>query len=160
MNKKLVQGIVIGVVVLVAVLGWALHRPSNNANFPEGTDWLCLNPKCGTAFNLSMKQLGEYSAAHRGEPIKCPKCGTPAIRAEKCQHCGKYFPERDSHGRCPFCGKVNQPPPETASLELLHPYPSALRVKGPAFLPTSVGPAVPAVVALSRTRRVTLPARL
>ena len=112
MNKNFLKGIVIGVVVLVAVLVWALYHPANNANFPEGTDWLCQNPTCHTAFNLSIKQLGQYSSDHPGDPIKCPKCGTASIRAEKCQHCGKYFPmPRDAQHRCPFCGKENQPPP-------------------------------------------------
>ena len=112
MNKNLVKGIVIASVVLVALLGWWLYSPSNNANFPGGTDWLCQNPSCKTAFNLSMKQLGQYSKEHAGEPIKCPKCGTPAIRAEKCTHCGKYFPmARDALHRCPYCGKDNAPPP-------------------------------------------------
>ena len=108
MNKNLVKGIVIASVVLVAVLGWWLYRPANDANFPEGTDWLCMNPSCHTSFNLSMKQLAAYNADHIGEPIKCPKCGTASIRAEKCQHCGKYFPmPRDAEHRCPFCGKPN-----------------------------------------------------
>jgi rubrerythrin len=112
MNKNLVKGIVVGGVVVVAILAWALYTPSNNANFPGGTDWLCQNPTCKTAFNLSTKQLAAYSAEHRGEPIKCPKCGTPAIRAEKCQHCGKVFPmPRDAEHRCPFCGKSNTAPP-------------------------------------------------
>jgi hypothetical protein len=44
--------------------------------------------------------------------VKCPKCGTPAIRAEKCQNCGKVFPmPRDAEHRCPFCGKPNTAPP-------------------------------------------------
>ena len=112
MNNNLVKGIVIGAAVLVAVIGWMLYRPANNANFPQGTDWLCTNPTCNTAFNLSIKQLAQYSQEHAGEPIKCPKCGTPAVRAEKCQHCGKSFAmPRDAQHRCPFCGKDNQPPP-------------------------------------------------
>jgi len=40
MNKNLVKGIIVGGVVLVAVLGWMLYSPANNANFPGGTDWL------------------------------------------------------------------------------------------------------------------------
>ena len=112
MNKNLVTGIVVGAAVLLAILAWWLHTPANNANFPEGTDWLCVNPTCNTNFNLSIKELGQYSKDHPGEPIKCPKCGAPAIRAEKCQHCGKVFPmPRDAQHRCPYCGKENAAPP-------------------------------------------------
>ena len=112
-NPNVVKGIAIGAVVLVAVVAWLVYRPSNNANFPGGTDWLCQNPTCGNAFNLTIKQLGQYSKEHRGEPIKCPKCSTVAIRGEKCQNCAKYFPmPRDAEHRCPYCGKVNQPPVE------------------------------------------------
>jgi DNA-directed RNA polymerase subunit RPC12/RpoP len=113
MNKKLVQGIVIGGLVLVALLAWVLYTPANNSNFPGGTDWLCMNPSCATSFNLSIKQLAEYNKDHIGEPIKCPKCGTEAVRAEKCTHCGKVFPmPRDAQHRCPYCGKDNAPPLE------------------------------------------------
>jgi len=111
-NKNVVNGIIIGAVVLVAVVGWWLYRPANNANFPEGTDWLCMNPSCGNTFNMSMKQLGQYNESHPGEPIKCPKCSTQAIRSEKCQSCGKHYPmPRDTEHRCPYCGKL-QPPPQ------------------------------------------------
>lgn len=111
MNKNVVKGIVIGAVVLVAVLAWALYRPANNANFPEGTDWLCQNPQCATSFNLTVKQLAQYNQEHAGEPIKCPKCSTTSIRGERCQHCGKVFPmPRDAAHRCPYCGKDNAPP--------------------------------------------------
>lgn len=111
MNKNLVKGIIVAAVVVVAIAGWWLYSPANNANFPEGTEWLCESPSCKTAFNLSVKQLGEYSAKHPGDPIKCPKCNTRAIRAEKCQHCGKHFPmPRDAQHRCPHCGKDNALP--------------------------------------------------
>ncbi len=112
MNKNLVKGIIVGAVVLVAVIGWSLRRPANSASFPEGTDWLCTSPQCSTGFNLSIKQLADYNEEHAGERIKCPKCGTAAIRAEKCQHCAKHFPMvRDGPHRCPFCGKDNAPAP-------------------------------------------------
>ena len=113
MNKNLVKGIVVASVVLVAVVGWMLYSPANNENFPEGTDWLCMNPSCKTDFNMSVKQLAQYNKDHIGEPIKCPKCATPAARAERCQHCRKVFPisPNDAQHRCPFCGKSNALPP-------------------------------------------------
>jgi DNA-directed RNA polymerase subunit RPC12/RpoP len=111
MNKNLVKGIIVGGVVLVAVLGWMLYSPANNANFPGGTDWLCMNPSCKTSFNLSVKQLAQYSHDHAGDPVKCPKCGTAAVRAEKCQHCGKVFPMQPTGPHiCPYCGKPNVEP--------------------------------------------------
>jgi DNA-directed RNA polymerase subunit RPC12/RpoP len=110
MNKNVIKGLVVGGIVLIAVLGWALYQPSNNANFPDGTDWLCTNAQCKTAFNLSIEQLSDYSKDHAGEPIKCPKCGTASVRAEKCVHCGKVFPMSNAGHRCPFCGKDNAVP--------------------------------------------------
>ena len=111
MNKNLVKGIVVASVVVVAVVGWMLYSPANNANFPEGTDWVCMNPSCKTVFNLSVKELAEYNKDHVGEPVKCRKCNTQAVRADKCQHCGKAFPMQPSvQSRCPFCGKSNAPP--------------------------------------------------
>ena len=92
MNKNVIKGIVVAAAVLVAVVAWMLYSPANNANFPDGTDWLCLNPKCNTTTTLSIKQLAQYNEDHVGEPVKCPKCGTGAVRAEKCSHCAKSFP--------------------------------------------------------------------
>ena len=113
MNKNLVKGIIVASAVLVAILAWWLYSPANNANFPDGTDWLCQNASCKTGFTLSVKQLAEYSKDHPGEHIKCPKCGTTTLRAEKCRHCGKHFPMmRDGPHRCPFCGKDNAAPPQ------------------------------------------------
>ena len=113
MNKNLVKGIVVAAVVLVAVVGWLLYSPANNANFPEGTDWLCMNPSCNNSFNMSVKQLAQYQKDHFGEPIKCPKCKTQSIRAQKCQHCSKTFPmSSDIQHRCPYCGKPTAVPQE------------------------------------------------
>ena len=112
MNKNVVKGIIIGSAVLVAVLAWWLYSPANNANFPDGTDWVCQSPTCKTGFTMTVKELAQYSKDRPGDPIKCPKCDTQAFRAEKCQHCGKYFPMvREGPHRCPFCGKDNAPPP-------------------------------------------------
>ena len=112
MNKTVVVygSAVVGAVV-IAVLAWWLYSPENNANFPEGTDWLCTSPACATAFKLTIKELADYSKESPGVPIKCPKCSTLSIRAEKCLHCGKAFPmPRDMMRRCPHCGKDNSPP--------------------------------------------------
>ena len=113
MNKqKLVYAGVIAAVVAAAVIVWAVWRPSNNANFPQGTLWLCSNPKCSAEFRLTMQQLGEHYKAHYGERPKCPKCGSEAYRADKCPSCGKVFPQTRGGSICPYCGKPLPSPEE------------------------------------------------
>ncbi len=111
MNEKVIYGIVIALVVAGAVGGWMMWTPANNANFPEGTPWMCQNPSCKTEFHLTMKQLSEHYKANYGEQPKCPKCSQPALRAERCDHCGKLFPQQRGVNVCPHCGKekVAQP---------------------------------------------------
>jgi predicted Zn-ribbon and HTH transcriptional regulator len=113
MNKNLMKWLAIGgAVMAVAVIAWVFYSTANNANFPEGTNWLCTNPSCGTNFNMTMKQLAKYSEEHYADPVKCTKCGAVAVAAIKCKHCGKWFPEHESRYRCPYCGKENLPTPE------------------------------------------------
>src|SRR5438105_4059765 len=87
------KGIAVAVglaVVLLGVVVWAtVRRPANNANFPDGTYWVCKN---GHQFTLTVKQLGEWNKAHYGQSPHCPTCDAPAERAEKCPHCGAVFP--------------------------------------------------------------------
>jgi hypothetical protein len=109
MKQKLTYAGVIAVVVVVALAVYAMWRPANNANFPEGTDWICTNQACKTTFKLTMKQLGEHHKAHYGEPVPCPKCGQRAIRADKCAFCGKIYPQIQGNNFCPYC-KKEQPP--------------------------------------------------
>ena len=114
-NKNVVYGAVVVAVVAAALVVWSMWDAPNNANFPEGTDWLCEDPRCATHFNLSMEELGEFNKKNFGQRVKCPKDGKPAVRAEKCAHCGKWHPRPHEGYRCPFCGKENAPPKETAS---------------------------------------------
>ena len=104
-QQKLIYGSVI-VVVVGAVLGVvAMRHPPNNANFPGGTDWLCLNPACKNHFKLTMHELGEHHRLHYGQPVTCPKCGQRAFRAEVCKSCGKVFQQMPQMTNCPYCGK-------------------------------------------------------
>jgi hypothetical protein len=93
------------VVVVAAVLVMAMRRGPNNENFPEGTDWLCLDPTCNTHFRLTMKELGEHYKQHYGKRPLCPKCGKEAVRAEVCGHCGKVYPQARGVQICPYCRK-------------------------------------------------------
>ena len=110
MNQKAIYGIIIAVAVVGAVVVWAMWSPANNENFPEGTDWLCLNKACGNHFKMSIREVAEHHKAHYGQPMKCPKCGQEAERAVKCAHCAKVYVQGRGASFCPFC-KKEQPPP-------------------------------------------------
>lgn len=107
-QQWLIAGVV-GAVVLIAVGGWMLYRPANNENFPEGVQYLCVNPACKTAFTMTVHEVGEHHRLHYGEPIPCPKCKQPALRATKCPSCGKVFPQSRGESVCPFCQKPLPP---------------------------------------------------
>jgi hypothetical protein len=105
MKNKLVYAVVIGVALVGAVVVWAMWRPANNPNFPQGTDWLCTNQACQNHFKLTMKELGDHHKAHYGQRPKCPKCGKDAVRAEVCAHCGKVYMQARGAQICPYCRK-------------------------------------------------------
>jgi ribosomal protein L32 len=105
MQKNLVLGGIVVAVVAAAVVVWAMWTPANNANFPEGTLWMCTDRACGSHHNLSTKQLGEHYKANYGQLPKCPKCGKESVRAEKCDHCGKVYPQGRGVQVCPYCKK-------------------------------------------------------
>jgi hypothetical protein len=112
-NKKVGYAVGIGAIVVAAVLGWTFYGSSkNNANFPEGTLWVCMDPACRHEFAMSVKELGQYEKEHWGEPMKCQKCGKTAFRADRCQHCGKAYPQQQRSSICPHCRKENTPPAE------------------------------------------------
>ena len=97
------------VVVGLGVLVWSMWPEENNPNFPEGTDWVCVNKSEPHHFNLSIDELAEHTEKHYGERPKCPKCGQDAFRAEKCVHCGKAFLPGRGESVCPFCKKPQIP---------------------------------------------------
>lgn len=92
-------------VVGLSVLIWQMWPESNDPNFPEGTDWICTNAADRHTFTLTMDELAEHTQKHYGERPKCPTCGKEAIRAEKCGHCGKVYPQARGEQVCPFCKK-------------------------------------------------------
>ena len=109
-NPKLIYAVVI-VVVVGAVLGiWSMFGGENNANFPEGTDWLCMNKSCGNQFKLTMEQLGQHHKQNYGKPVPCPKCGQRAERAQVCPSCNKVFVQMRGMPVCPHCRKPLPPP--------------------------------------------------
>ena len=111
MKQNLIYGAVIVVVVGAALTLWMMFGGKNNANFPEGTDWLCMNQACGNHFKLTMEQLGEHHRQNYGQPVKCPKCGTGiAERAQVCPSCQKLFVQVRGSPVCPHCRKPLPPP--------------------------------------------------
>jgi len=100
---KLVGG---GALLVVAiVVAWINLRPaSNSVDAPDGTFWIC--KKCDNHFNMATRALNDFQAAHYGEPLPCPKCGsTELLHAVRCPQCGEYVakgagPPPD----CPKCG--------------------------------------------------------
>jgi hypothetical protein len=107
MNPKLMYGIVVMAALGVAVLVWSLWDSPNNANFPEGTTWMCVDPACGGQATLTLKQLGEHNQKHFGKRPFCPKCTKEMIRADVCRHCGKWYPSVRDNKFCPFCKQDN-----------------------------------------------------
>lgn len=101
MSQRTILGGVV-IVVVVGVLGWAvLHHPSNNAQFPNGTWWLCDK---GHSFQKTTKELSDFYAAHYGQRLPCPVCGSDqTIRAFKCPQCGTVYPAHSAR-KCPKCG--------------------------------------------------------
>src|SRR5215471_13009636 len=115
-QKQISAGVIVAVVVATGVGAW-MWRPANNDNFPDGTYWICSEPTCKTEFSLTMTQLSDHHEKHYGQPVPCPKCGKPAIRADKCKHCGRIYPMDRNSVVCPFCGKPNfQPAGDPAAL--------------------------------------------
>lgn len=112
MKQKLIYaGAIVGAVVL-ALAVWVMWRPANNANFPEGTDWLCVDPACKTHFKMTMKQLGEHYKENYGKRPLCPKCSKESVRAEVCGHCGKVYAASQGPNYCPYCRKLQVVKPD------------------------------------------------
>ena len=110
MKQKLIYAGVI-IVAVVAVLAIAsMFRGSNNTNFPEGTDWLCMNKGCGNHFKMTIAQLGQHHREQYGQPVKCTKCGQVAERAQVCPECKKVFVQVRGMPFCPHCRKPLPPP--------------------------------------------------
>ncbi|HZL37475.1 MAG TPA: hypothetical protein VFC78_19310 [Tepidisphaeraceae bacterium] len=95
-------GVIVIVVACVVAVKW---QSPNNADFPDGTWWLCENPTCKAEFKLTTKQISDWNLKHYGEHMLCPKCGQPSIvRAVKCPKCGDVYPAEGARV-CPKCGE-------------------------------------------------------
>jgi hypothetical protein len=110
MKTKVAYGAVVLAALGVAVLVWALWDSPNNANFPEGTHWMCVDPSCGGQSTLTMAQLGQHNQKNFGKRPFCPKCTKETVRADVCRHCGKWYPQGRDSSFCPFCKKDNSVP--------------------------------------------------
>jgi hypothetical protein len=109
-DKKLGAGVLVIATAAVVLIAWN-RRPANNDNFPDGTFWMCMNPKCKAEFTLTIKELGEHHQKHYGQQPTCPKCqGNDTIRAQRCPSCGKFYPIiQDWAAVCPYCKKPVKP---------------------------------------------------
>jgi DNA-directed RNA polymerase subunit M/transcription elongation factor TFIIS len=77
---------------------------------------LCVNPKCGQAFELSEKEFSNLISQNQGSDMlvetpafKCVKCNQKsAYIAMKCEKCGNVFVPNyqspDGFDKCPKCG--------------------------------------------------------
>ena len=80
--------VILGLALVAGLTVWrATKEGANNANFPNGTEWRCLNPECGKVFRMSIKELGNHHATRWGEPTAMARsrpdwmCGSAATRS-------------------------------------------------------------------------------
>ena len=115
MKKKVTIGIVIGCIAIAAAITVITNWGSSSGGpKTEGQiQFLCINPKCGYAFESSGEELNklEEQGVSRGDmpPMKCPQCGqNSAYFAIKCGKCGNVFiPNYENpkeYDKCPKCG--------------------------------------------------------
>ena len=104
MNKKLLLVLIVIGGTALGVGAWSLMGSGgNNAAFPEGTLWLCTDGNCKTDFRMSMDELSDFYKKHKGDPIPCPKCKKPAVRASQCPACKHVFSQGPNSATCPKC---------------------------------------------------------
>ena len=115
MKKKVTIGIVVGCIAIAVAItvitnwGGGSAGPKNEGQM----QFLCINPKCGHAFEASgdeiNKRRGEGLSMAEMPPTKCPQCGqNSAYFAIKCEKCGNVFiPNYENakeYDKCPKCG--------------------------------------------------------
>lgn len=104
MNKKLLVALIVIGATSLGALAWSLWgRSANNGAFPDGTLWLCSDTSCHADFRMTMDDLSDFYKKHKGEPIPCPKCKKPAVRAAQCPACKFVFSQAESSTHCPKC---------------------------------------------------------
>lgn len=103
---------ILSAVVLAVIVGTLFlwnRKSANNEDFPEGTQWVCTDQACATHFALTIRELAQHHEKHYGEPVPCPKCKKPAVRALKCEQCKTVYVMKRGDFKCPKCGKENIP---------------------------------------------------
>jgi rRNA maturation protein Nop10 len=103
-QKQISMGAGAAIIIVTGILYW-FWRPANNANVPNGVWFLCTNDSCRNEFSMTMAQFSDHHAKHYGQPVRCPKCDSVAIKADKCPYCGKVFVMQRNGDICPACGK-------------------------------------------------------
>ena len=103
-QKQLTIGAVVIILVVTGVLYW-FTRPASSVNAPRGVWWICTNDSCKNEFSMSMAEFSDHHEKHYGQPVRCPKCNSVAVKADKCPSCGKVFVMRRNSNVCPACGK-------------------------------------------------------
>ena len=103
-QKQISVGAGVIIVIAIGLFAW-FHRPANNANAPRGVWWICTNDQCKNEFSMTMAEFSDHHAKHYGQPVRCPKCNSVAIKADKCPSCGKVFVMMRNSNICPSCGK-------------------------------------------------------
>ena len=106
MKRNLMFGAVVVIIIAVVLIYAQARGPANNANFPEGLQYVCTDPGCGNAFTMTTREFGQHNEKHYGQPVPCPKCEkTTTARAERCPHCGHVHKAQRGMAPCPQCGK-------------------------------------------------------
>lgn len=124
------------------------ERRDNLTEVVVGQEQICECPCCGTRFKirnitetsprmpLRCKRCGFEWMSKKGEPRKCPKCGSsswdkPTTRCT-CNVCGYSWTSRKSGGpsRCPKCGSYAWDKPSTECLCMVCGYSWTSRKQG------------------------------
>ena len=110
MTRRILIRIVLTLVVFSVAFVQIVRtvHPDRNADFPQGTLWVCLD--CGHEFARSIRQLAAWHREHPGQSLPCPACGsTRTTRAARCPNCGRFVPRDKLRGAqppvCPYCHK-------------------------------------------------------
>jgi len=103
-QKQISIGAGAAVVIITGIVYW-FWRPANNENVPRGVWFICTNDSCRNEFSMTLAQFSDHHEKHYGQPVRCPKCDSIAIKADKCPNCGKVFVMQRNGDICPACGK-------------------------------------------------------
>ena len=118
LKKRLMIGITIGCLVLAIGITIKINSGGSSSGSTGPIQMLCVNPKCGQAFELSEKEFSDMMSQNPGggmpmlmeTPVfKCTKCNEKsAYIAMKCEKCGNVFVPNyqtpDGFDKCPKCG--------------------------------------------------------